>query len=324
MPNKRIDQLTAASSIADTDLMVLADPGTGTMKKATRTQFLNNNAVSLIDGATVTWNYAQGSTASVTLGGNRNLVITNMPPNSYGILKIQQDNVGSRTLGLPNGSRRESGYLLTTTANALDIAGVFYDGTNYFWTLSKNYDGATATTSTTTTTTTTVAPTVTYLTWDFTGTRLEAFNSAKGIRVQNPDPGSGNRWAWANETLSAGQEAVFICPNPSSFSFCFGLDTTKEPNGDISAGGTWKYSVQTNGNYFARENGTSTNTGTVAVINDYIKLKYAGSTITLERATNVAGPWTVIATYAQTATGALNIGMDLYSGLTAVTEVYRQ
>lgn len=140
MANKRIDQLTAASSISNSDLMIVGDPITGQMKRTTVSVVaLQNVQLTLTDAATVNWNYTQGNVAEVTLGGNRTLSITNMPDPSFGILKVIQDNVGGRTLTLPGNTPTGFGY--STGVNQVDILGFYYDGTEFWWSI-ENYGTA--------------------------------------------------------------------------------------------------------------------------------------------------------------------------------------
>jgi len=94
---------------------------------------------SLTDGATITWNIEDGYNATVTLGGNRTLSITNAVSGDSGTLIVKQDAVGSRTLTLPSGSKEMAGSItLSTAANSIDIIAWLYDGTNYYW----NFGGA--------------------------------------------------------------------------------------------------------------------------------------------------------------------------------------
>lgn len=104
----------------------------------------NTTVQPLTDGATITWNIANGSNAFVTLGGNRTLAITNTVT-GYGTLKVTQDATGNRTLTLPANSKviafwgSGTTINLSTSPNAIDILNFYYDGTNYYWTLGKNY-----------------------------------------------------------------------------------------------------------------------------------------------------------------------------------------
>lgn len=98
----------------------------------------------LTDGATVTLTVDATKTiqnAKVTLGGNRTLAISGAVNGMTGVLIVKQDATGSRTLALPATSKVISGGAgtLTATANAIDILSWVYDGTNYFWTASKNF-----------------------------------------------------------------------------------------------------------------------------------------------------------------------------------------
>ena len=100
------------------------------------------------DGATITW--AIGSVlnaqASVTLGGNRTLNITNPVIGGNYVFKITQDGTGTRTLTLGTGCTWKvigggSGAItLSTAAGSLDILAFTYDGTNCLANLGKNYN----------------------------------------------------------------------------------------------------------------------------------------------------------------------------------------
>ena len=98
----------------------------------------------LTDGATITFNIALNHTlskdASVTLGGNRTLAMTNLSAGDRGSLIVTQDGTGSRTLTVPAGSKIAFGYgaslvlYLSTAANARDIVYWYYNGTTLFFT----------------------------------------------------------------------------------------------------------------------------------------------------------------------------------------------
>ena len=53
---------------------------------------------------------------------------------------VKQDNTGGRTLTLPGNSLVIGGgsYNATSTANATDVLGVYYDGTYYYWTIGSS------------------------------------------------------------------------------------------------------------------------------------------------------------------------------------------
>ena len=98
--------------------------------------------VALTDGVTITWDTGGYATshATVTLGGNRTLDITNAVAGASGILIVTQDATGSRTLTLPAGSLSAGGSItLTTTASAVDVLSWVYDGTSYYWTFGADF-----------------------------------------------------------------------------------------------------------------------------------------------------------------------------------------
>lgn len=94
-----------------------------------------NEPQTLTDAATITLNVRNGRNATVTLGGNRILEITNAVAGDSGVLKIVQDATGGRDISAwPTGSKFGGGDSdLSGSANAIDILGWYYDGTNYFW-----------------------------------------------------------------------------------------------------------------------------------------------------------------------------------------------
>lgn len=98
----------------------------------------------LTDGATITWNLALTTNDSVTLAGNRTLVITNPVAGMFGVLVVIQDATGSRTLTLPANAKVIGGgtgaITLTTTAGAKDILTFYYDGSFYYFNYGKNYN----------------------------------------------------------------------------------------------------------------------------------------------------------------------------------------
>ena len=93
----------------------------------------------LNDGATITWDVTTGNAAYVTLAGNRTLNITNAAAPCFGVLRVKQDATGNRTLALPAGSIKPTGFSLSTAGNAIDVLGFWYDGTNYLWFIDKNF-----------------------------------------------------------------------------------------------------------------------------------------------------------------------------------------
>jgi|LauGreDrversion4_2_1035121.scaffolds.fasta_scaffold193128_2 hypothetical protein len=86
------------------------------------------NISTLTDGATITPNFALNNSFTVTLGGNRTLANpTNLVAGQSGVIIINQDGTGGRTLAY--GSNYDFGGgtapTLTTTANAQDMIAYF-------------------------------------------------------------------------------------------------------------------------------------------------------------------------------------------------------
>ena len=98
--------------------------------------------ITLVDSSEgIKWNMRKGYNTQVTLAGNRTISFQELTPGDYGTLKIIQDNVGSRTLTLPSnsivmGTGGTSTLTLSSAANAIDIASIYYDGTTIFWNIS--------------------------------------------------------------------------------------------------------------------------------------------------------------------------------------------
>jgi hypothetical protein len=101
----------------------------------------------LTDGATITWTEVAAKAvqnAKVTLGGNRTLAMSGWVDGDTGLLIVKQDSAGGRSLILPAGSVVQSGgggaVTLSTSANAVDVLTVYYDGANFYWTYSANFN----------------------------------------------------------------------------------------------------------------------------------------------------------------------------------------
>jgi hypothetical protein len=90
--------------------------------------------------STITPNIALGSIQQVTLTGNVTMNAFGGTPQAGQsmVIKFIQDGTGGRTL---TSTMKWAGGLktLTATANAVDIASVFYDGTTYYASLTNNY-----------------------------------------------------------------------------------------------------------------------------------------------------------------------------------------
>lgn len=140
MANKRIDELTAATGAANTDICFIGNPSTGLLKKITVGLLApQNTELSLVDGATITWDYSLGNIANVTLGGDRILAISNIPDRSFGVLKVTQDGTGSRDLELPTDSLIPGTFALSTAGGSIDMLAFYFDGANYYWSIDNAY-----------------------------------------------------------------------------------------------------------------------------------------------------------------------------------------
>jgi hypothetical protein len=108
------------------------------------------NSVQLINykDAVVTVTYASTITPNIALGSIQQVTLTgNVTMNAFGgtpqagqsmVIKFIQDGTGGRTL---SSTMKWAGGLktLSTAANAVDIASVFYDGTTYYASLTTAY-----------------------------------------------------------------------------------------------------------------------------------------------------------------------------------------
>jgi hypothetical protein len=134
--------ITAAAAVAWTAItgkpttlagFGITDGATDTELANVRTEISPDFQV-LVDAGTVEWDLAEArrSHARVTLGGNRTLDVTNPIEGTTGILFVQQDATGSRTLTLP-GTELNGGVELSTTPGAIDSVFFVYDGATFYW-----------------------------------------------------------------------------------------------------------------------------------------------------------------------------------------------
>lgn len=93
-----------------------------------------------------TWNYANGSTAYLTLTGDTTLAITNALAGTYGTLRVTQDGVGNHALSLPANSEvandGQGAIEITQAAGSVDFISYYYDGTTFWWQQAPNFTGA--------------------------------------------------------------------------------------------------------------------------------------------------------------------------------------
>jgi len=99
----------------------------------------------LTDGATITLNGSLGINFRVTLAGNRTLAFTNITTGKTYKIEINQDATGNRHFTLPANSLVVNGYgsgtsiVLSTGSLDKDLATFVFDGTNYLWTLARDF-----------------------------------------------------------------------------------------------------------------------------------------------------------------------------------------
>lgn len=98
--------------------------------------------VALTDAATTTLNAASGIYFTWTLGGNRTLSTPTNPPTSKTIrIQITQDATGSRTVTWPGIIKwaTPGAPSLSTTAAAIDLVTLVYNGTNWLGSYQSNF-----------------------------------------------------------------------------------------------------------------------------------------------------------------------------------------
>lgn len=89
----------------------------------------------LTDGGTITLNTNSGYNGTVTLGGDRAFVISNLTAGDQGWIIVIQDATGGRDLTFPSGTQITNGYgsgqipELSTAASKKDLISYIYDGT---------------------------------------------------------------------------------------------------------------------------------------------------------------------------------------------------
>jgi len=108
-------------------------------------EYCNNSCIADASNFNIDWNTANKQKIILGAGG-LTASFTN-PTSGVGnfLLKIVQDNTGSRTISTwtpSSGTIKWSGGappILTTTANKTDIVSCYYDGTDYYCTASLNF-----------------------------------------------------------------------------------------------------------------------------------------------------------------------------------------
>ena len=144
---KIADGAIEVADVADNAITTakIADANVTSAKLAADLQFTSGNTqfigtgysptITLTDGATISWNTAEGQVAEVTLGGNRTMAApTNVKDGAFYSLKVIQDGTGSRTISW-NAVFKFTGATaptLSTAANSVDFVIFSSDGTNLY------------------------------------------------------------------------------------------------------------------------------------------------------------------------------------------------
>lgn len=121
----------------DKDVVVVHDgslaggfPMAGVAIAQTFTKAQRGSIITLTDGATITPDFSAGNHFSVVLAGNRTLATpTNLVAGQSGVILIQQDATGSRSLAFSSAWKWPGGTAgsLTTTASAIDALAYFVE-----------------------------------------------------------------------------------------------------------------------------------------------------------------------------------------------------
>ena len=280
----KLSDLSTETSPASSDIMMIADPATGIAKKITVSAL--KTFLDSLGGAGLTPLSTPTLTATVISSSQIDLSWTNVANESSYMLEWS-----------PNGSSGWTQIGGTIAANTTTYSHTgLTAATAYYYRVKAVGDGVTYSDSgygTDNDTTSASGPT--YLTWSSLGRNAQK-NSNKGIFWDGA--ASGDVFANAVQTLSDGEEVICDVPNVLDDVWAFGVHTAQSV--DFTS---WLFGCRLNVNYHEYESGTMTDTTVAGVIGDLVKIKYAGTTLTIERSTNSGASWTVISTYSGSASG---------------------
>ena len=94
--------------------------------------------ITLTSGVTTTWDMNSSCSAQLTLNGATTLNVSGVTSGDNGTLIVVQNGVGAFTF--PSGSKYTGGTPHTLSgAGQKDILSFYYDGSNYYWNIGKNY-----------------------------------------------------------------------------------------------------------------------------------------------------------------------------------------
>ncbi len=127
-------------SVSDGNVDIAPD-GTGQVQVIASTVYFDAEFDNGNSGAADTIDWRQGNKQLTTLTDNTTLTFTAPGGAASLILRIVQDGTGSRTITWPGNVRWPGGTAptLSTAAGAIDIVGIYYDGTNYYGDISTNF-----------------------------------------------------------------------------------------------------------------------------------------------------------------------------------------
>lgn len=103
---------------------------------------ITQSFVTLTDGSTITWTYAANANAKVTINStSRTLSIVGATSGDTGNIIVTQGSTGSYRIDtFPTTSKFVAGtWSFSTTGTASDIYSFLYDGTTYYWNISRNF-----------------------------------------------------------------------------------------------------------------------------------------------------------------------------------------
>jgi hypothetical protein len=140
------NETTLATHTGNEVVYVVGDPGgTPVDRKSTLKDLrlpVNQGTVALTDQATIAIDCATGNFFTLTLGGSRTFgAPTNGKAGATYLVSIRQDGTGSRVATWNAAYKFPGGTdgVLTTTASAVDLLSIAYDGTDYLCVLSNNH-----------------------------------------------------------------------------------------------------------------------------------------------------------------------------------------
>src|SRR5690606_29704866 len=111
---------------------------------------VKNNSVTFVteydngsSGSSINIDWSNGQKQRITLTDN-SVTLTFTAPSGPGnfLLKVIQDGSGNREIStFPSNSFAPNGsFTLSSGANDVDICAIYYDGTNYYWTIANNFE----------------------------------------------------------------------------------------------------------------------------------------------------------------------------------------